>query len=115
MAVYVDDYRIPWRGGEWSHLLADSTEELHAFAAGLRLPRRRFHHKPVRPWQDHYDLLEREREAAIRLGARPISCAEAAARLRAKRRALAEADRELAAMPSVRPVRGSPPRGHGHY
>ena len=33
MAVYVDDSRIRWRGREWSHLIADTTEELHAFVA----------------------------------------------------------------------------------
>jgi len=41
MAVYVDDARIPARVGpisaRWSHLFADSQDELHAFAAGIGL------------------------------------------------------------------------------
>lgn len=90
MAVYVDDHRVPWRGDRWSHLLADTTEELHAFAALLGLPPRRFHHKPARPWKDHYDVPEAKRREAIGLGAEPIPFARAAQILRARRQALGE-------------------------
>ncbi len=96
VAVYVDDYRITWRGREWSHMIADTTEELHAFAARLGLAHRRFHHKPSRPWQDHYDVPEAKRREAIRLGAKPITCREAAHMLRAKRGALSVAPRSAA-------------------
>ncbi|MGI8593331.1 MAG: DUF4031 domain-containing protein [Solirubrobacteraceae bacterium] len=85
MAVYVDDYRILWRGREWSHLIADSTEELHGFAARLGRAELRFHHKPARPWKDHYDVPETKRAQAIRLGAKPITPREAAQMLRARR------------------------------
>jgi hypothetical protein len=93
MAVYVDDSRIRWRRREWSHLIADTTEELHAFAAGLGLERTWFHHTPARPWKDHYDIPEAKRQVAIGRGARPITCREAAQMLRAKRLALREAAR----------------------
>lgn len=83
--MYVDDFGVPWRGRKWCHLTADSTEELHEFAARLGIPKRGFHHNPARPWKDHYDLPEGAREDALRLGARPIKRREAAARLRAKR------------------------------
>lgn len=85
MAVYLDDFRARWRGREWSHLTADSTEELHEFAERLGVPRRGFHHSPDRPWKDHYDIPEALRETALRLGAQPIGRREAAAQLRAKR------------------------------
>jgi hypothetical protein len=43
MTVYVDDARIPARVGRWdsswSHLFADTQDELHAFAARLGLRR----------------------------------------------------------------------------
>ena len=87
MAVYVDDSRIRWRGREWFHLIGDTTEELHAFAAGLGLERARFHAKPTRPWKDHYDIPEATRRLAIRRGARPVTCREAVEILRAKRHA----------------------------
>ncbi len=91
MAVYVDDFRVPWRGEKWSHLIADTTEELHAFTARLGLQRRHFHHKPARPWKDHYDLPEAKRRQAIGLGAKPITTAQAVQIVRTRRRALGEA------------------------
>lgn len=91
MAVYIDDFRVPWRGDKWSHLIADTTGELHAFATRLGLDRSRFHHKPGRPWKDHYDVPEAKRQQAIGLGARPIPSAEAVHMLRTRRRALGEA------------------------
>jgi hypothetical protein len=67
----------------WSHLLADTVEELHAFAEQLGL-RRAWFQDPVvngrpRPkpgsraaegW--HYDVTDSKRERAIALGAEPI-------------------------------------------
>jgi Protein of unknown function (DUF4031) len=94
MTVYVDDSRIGWRGRLWSHLIADTTEELHAFAARLGLERAWCHRRPERPWKDHYDVSEAKREVAIRHGARPIACREAAEMLRAKRLAFREAASE---------------------
>lgn len=43
MTVYIDDMRRPARVGRlnavWSHLMADTDDELHAFAARLGLRR----------------------------------------------------------------------------
>jgi Ser/Thr protein kinase RdoA (MazF antagonist) len=83
--VYIDDFRVPWRGRSWSHLTADTAEELHEFAAALGIPSRGFHHNPERPWKDHYDCPEQIRARALELGATPIGRREAADRLRAKR------------------------------
>jgi hypothetical protein len=87
MAVYVDESRIPWRGRSWSHLTADTSAELHAFAARLGVPDAGFHSSPSRPWKDHYDLPDSKRAEAVRLGARPITRREAVKLLRAKRAA----------------------------
>ena len=65
MAVYVDDARIPWRGRRWSHLVADSPEELHRAAAELGL-RREWAQDKGRTL--HYDLPDELRERAIELG-----------------------------------------------
>lgn len=70
MAVYVDDAVWPWRGRRWAHLMADTLEELHAFAARLHLPRRIFQDKRSGA---HYDIDAAQRERAIALGAIPIS------------------------------------------
>lgn len=66
MAIYVDDARIHWRGGEWCHMLADSLEELHAFAGILGVHRRWFHRTASYP---HYDITVDVRERAIDQGA----------------------------------------------
>lgn len=74
MTVYVDDMRIPARVGRlaarWSHLMADTDEELHAFAAQLGL-RRSWAQYPG-TWKSHYDVTDTKRRQAIQMGARPI-------------------------------------------
>ncbi|TWT22534.1 DUF4031 domain-containing protein [Luteimonas marina] len=70
MTVYVDDAVTLWRGQRWAHLMADTLEELHAFAARLGLPRRAFQDKTSGA---HYDVTADLRERAIALGAMPIS------------------------------------------
>ena len=66
MAVYVDSEKIQWRGRVWCHLVADSLDELHAFAAQLGLQRRWFQGRSFYP---HYDVTVPVRERALRIGA----------------------------------------------
>lgn len=87
MTVYVDDFGVSAEVGglnaRWSHLVADSRDELHAFAARLGLKRTWFQDPVVngkpkaRPgsraaenW--HYDVVETKRKLALSLGAQPI-------------------------------------------
>ncbi|WP_368564184.1 DUF4031 domain-containing protein [Pseudoxanthomonas sp. UTMC 1351] len=70
MSVYVDDAVTLWRGQRWAHLMADTLDELHAFADRLGIPRRAFQNKTSGA---HYDLPADVREHAIQLGAIPIS------------------------------------------
>lgn len=70
MSVYVDDAVVHWRGRRWAHLMADTLEELHEFAARLGLPRRAFQDKASGA---HYDVTVELRETAIALGAIAIS------------------------------------------
>ncbi|SEM08333.1 Protein of unknown function [Pseudoxanthomonas sp. GM95] len=70
MAVYVDDAVIAWRGQRWAHLMADTLDELHAFAARLGLPRRAFQDKTSGA---HYDVTTDMRLQALALGAVGIS------------------------------------------
>lgn len=70
MTVYVDDAVHLWRGERWAHLLADTLEELHAFALALGMPRRAFQDRASGA---HYDITAAMRERAMALGARPIS------------------------------------------
>jgi Protein of unknown function (DUF4031) len=70
VAVYVDDARIPWRGLIWSHMVAETEEELHGAAEALGIPRTRVQAKGRTV---HYDLPEAWRQRAIAAGlAEPI-------------------------------------------
>lgn len=79
MAVYVDEEGILWRGREWCHLVADSLDELHAFADRLGLQRRWFQSETLYP---HYDVTKSVRIRALALGAQGanretiVSCAK---------------------------------------
>jgi Protein of unknown function (DUF4031) len=64
VAVYVDDARIRWRGLQWSHLVADTPDELHDAAAKLGL-RREWAQDKGRTL--HYDLPEHLRLRALEL------------------------------------------------
>ena len=66
MAVYVDSEEIQWRGRAWCHLVAESLDELHAFAAQLGLQRRWFQERSFYP---HYDVTVAVRTRALRIGA----------------------------------------------
>jgi hypothetical protein len=85
MVVYVDDFSITATVGphtsQWSHLFADTQEELHAFAAKLGLKRSYFqpaHERgdgsPSPHW--HYDVTAGKRAQAIALGAQPVEWRE---------------------------------------
>ena len=70
MTVYVDDAVTLWRGQRWGHLMADTLDELHVFAARLGLPRRSFQDRTSGA---HYDVTAPMREQAIVFGAVAIS------------------------------------------
>jgi hypothetical protein len=81
--VYVDaliDYG--WKLGPSCHLLADTEEELHAFAAKIGMKRSWFqdgdsHSVP------HYDLVANRRKMAVKLGAIEIDRKQLVEKVRA--------------------------------
>lgn len=70
----------------WSHLLADTDEELHAFAARMGMKREWFQHRTHRPHQAHYDIPERSRGRALDLGAVPVSWRQVGRMMRQRRK-----------------------------
>lgn len=90
MTVYVDNARIPATIGQgrkfWSHLTADTPEELHDFAKSIGLRRGWFQGRCVRlrscPTRAgvcrhfHYDVTDYMRGQAITAGARSIDIRE---------------------------------------
>lgn len=71
--VKVSRYADRYSGGgkRWCHLTADTSEELHAFAARLGLKRAYCQHED-RP-TEHYDLTPAKRAQAVRLGAQDVT------------------------------------------
>lgn len=75
MAVYVDRLRPCIKSGAWKwdkscHLLADSLEELHAFARKIGMKRAWFQNDGGHP---HYDLNQSRRAVAVNKGAIEIT------------------------------------------
>jgi hypothetical protein len=113
MTVYVDDARIRATvrrlTAVWSHLMADSHDELVDFARRLGLQA---------GWiqfpgevKEHFDVTESYRQRAIRLGARPITARQAGLLLIQRRRALAgePAGPVQPAQPATQPVQDALP------
>lgn len=70
MAVYVDDMMIQWRRGKWSHMTADTLDELHDMASRIGLRREWFQDKKH---HQHYDVTMSKRREAIARGAVPLT------------------------------------------
>jgi hypothetical protein len=92
MAVYVDDWRQPATVGpvtaRWSHLTADTTEELHTFARLIGLRRAWFQGHAHDRLRDHYDVTDRLRDEAIAHGAVAVTWRQAARARRERRSTL---------------------------
>lgn len=86
MSVYVDNVRIPATIGRirarWSHMTADTDEELHAMAIHIGLRREWFQPNERRPAANHYDVTDSMRARAIRAGAIPERWEDGATRRR---------------------------------
>lgn len=80
MAVYCDEPVWMRHHGLSGHLLADTLEELHEFAARLGLDRKLFMRDALVP---HYQLPAGRRDEAISLGAHPLDRKAFLARARA--------------------------------
>ncbi|MCO4095334.1 MAG: DUF4031 domain-containing protein [Acidovorax sp.] len=65
MSVYVDECKLAFRGKQWCHMVADSLDELHAFALQLGLKPEWFQRKTLYP---HYDITQSVRAKAVELG-----------------------------------------------
>lgn len=81
MAVYVDEI-VDWgalararglRYSNWCHLLANTEQELHEFAAKLGLRRSWYQRKGPNDVAWHYDIVPTVRAKAIRLGAQEVN------------------------------------------
>ncbi|GIE87906.1 DUF4031 domain-containing protein [Actinoplanes regularis] len=98
MTVYVDNFRCPATigrvRGRWSHLTADTPDELHTFAGHIDLQRKWFQHRckhlacPTIGGvcaHFHYDVIDAKRGEAIRAGAQAVDLRQFGALVSARR------------------------------
>lgn len=89
MTVYVDDMRrqatVGRTRGRWSHLFADTSQELAGFAAELGLRPEWLQHAGTH--REHYDVTDSIRDQALALGATPITYPRGTGALVNKKRA----------------------------
>lgn len=83
MGVFVDDMRLPKKVKNldrvWSHMGADSLEEMHQFARKLGLKRSYF--QISSSGIPHYDVTEKVRAKAVKMGAEELTTKELYQRL----------------------------------
>jgi hypothetical protein len=100
---YVDNFRAPNAVGKvrgrWSHLTADTPDELHRLAESIGLDRKwfqatcRYGHCPTVDGacaHFHYDVTDSKRTAAIAAGAKSVDIREMGAITSARRAAFRE-------------------------
>ncbi len=82
--VYVDEPIWAFGNMTMCHLTAETEAELHAFAEQLGLKRKWFQPKS----KPHYDICLSKRRLAIRYGAKEITIADRARKLREQRQSV---------------------------
>lgn len=70
--VYVDDYRGEFRGMVMSHMMAETVDELDAFAAKIGLKQE---WRQGGSWP-HYDVSQTKKQQAVQAGAQAVTCRE---------------------------------------
>ena len=67
--VYIDNALISFNGQLWCHMMADSLDELHSFAAYIGVSSNWFHKDASYP---HYDITIQTKQNALCLGATAV-------------------------------------------
>lgn len=71
MTVYVDDMRAPYGRMIMCHMMADSSDELHAMADRIGVARKWCQRRGT--WKEHYDVCQAKRKLAVAAGAVEIT------------------------------------------
>ena len=82
MAVYVDDMRAAFGRMVMCHMIADTSDELHAMAARIGVAARWLQHGGTA--REHFDIAQSKRKLAIAAGAVPITQRELVLKIRAR-------------------------------
>jgi len=80
MAVYVDNMKAKFGRMTMCHMVADTSEELHAMAQRIGVARRWCQHAGT--YREHYDICLSKRTLAVAAGAKEITLRETGALVR---------------------------------
>lgn len=83
MSVYVDNMTAPFGRMVMCHMIADTSEELHAMAASIGVARKWCQSEGTP--REHYDICLSKRALAVRHGATEITLRELAAKTSARK------------------------------
>ena len=83
MSVYVDDMRASFGRMVMCHMLADTTDELHAMADRIGVARKWAQHAGT--YREHYDISLSKRAEAVAAGAIEITWRETGRIMRQRR------------------------------
>lgn len=83
MSVYVDDMEAPYGRMIMCHMIADTSEELHAMAARIGVARRWCQDEGT--YREHYDIALSKRALAVKYGAKEIEMHDVGEMLLARR------------------------------
>ena len=76
MTVYVDDMRAPFGRMIMCHMIADTSDELHAMARSIGVQRKWCQYPGT--YKEHYDICLSKRQRAVDSGAVEITWSELA-------------------------------------
>lgn len=76
MAVYVDNFEIPFRGMIMSHMVADTTEELYEMVDKIKVQRKWIQEAGTN--REHFDICLSKKKLAVSFGAVEMNMRELA-------------------------------------
>jgi hypothetical protein len=82
MSIYVDNAMNQFGRMKMSHMISDTTDELHSMADKIGIQRKWFQNNPDHP---HYDISQSKRKLAIQYGAIEITAKELVEIIQGKR------------------------------
>ncbi len=84
MTVYVDDMRAPFGRMVMCHMIADTSDELHAMARSIGVRRKWCQREGTS--KEHYDICLLKRKMAVKSGAAEITWKQAGKMVRERAR-----------------------------
>lgn len=83
MSVYIDRMEVPFGRMIMSHMVADTSDELHRMADVLGIDRK--HCQCEGTWKEHYDICQSKKRIALNFGAIEVSTRTLLSKMKGRR------------------------------